>query len=79
VSAIRSHPAALFTLGLAVLAFLIVVLWFAPIALLFAAPWIAATAWVVARRGLGVLLPPDGRTFPSQADQVRGFRGSWRR
>jgi len=40
--------------------------------LLLALPWLLAIAWVTRRAGLRVLLG-DGKAFPSQADELRGF------
>jgi hypothetical protein len=52
------------------------VLWFSAVALLLALPWIAATAWLVKRHGLGVLLAGETKAIPAQAAQLRAFSGA---
>jgi hypothetical protein len=49
---------------------------FAPTALLFALPWLAAIVWVAWRAGWSVLWSDHGDEFPSQSHRLRGFGGS---
>jgi hypothetical protein len=48
---------------------------FAPTALLFALPWLAAIFWVAWRTGWSVLWSDHGDEFLSQSKRLRGFGG----
>jgi hypothetical protein len=53
----------------------LVVIWVAPISVLFALPWIAAIAWVGSRAGWSSLWSESDEAFPSQSSRLRGFGG----
>jgi hypothetical protein len=53
-------------LAVAVVPFAILI-WFEPLALLLAMPWIVAAAWAIRRYGL----PSDLEALPSAADEAR--------
>jgi len=55
-----------------VLAWVGFILWYAPIALLFSLPWIAAALWIAYRGGWD-LLRARGKDQDPQSQQLRSF------
>jgi len=60
-------------LAVLVVAWVALVLWAAPIALLFGLPWIVAIVWAARRAGVDIVAPTGGRAIESQADRLPSF------